>query len=445
MPEVQRAIIIGRGGATIKELQARTAARVNVPGRDRPAHHPVRVEAEDIFNLLHLCWEFTILGIGRDEPVDCTVVTSEGSVSLALQQRSSGEFLSGSGLTAFSVASCCSREELDILVDNEHFARPELSVTCLVKQCSEDGMHRVFIYGKHNEELRALFDSLVGSVRAVEARKLGDLWAASAASRDALPPRTFTVGSYNLLHPTYAQKYREREGIGCDGASNWAARVPHIARMLSASRLDVYLLQEVDQAQAAELVRVGGIADSYDLHHCTHPNREAQDGVAVLLQRECFSVAAREQIPFDARTEQHRGEHYMCAAATFARHLETGLRLVFVSVHLYPKKSIDPQATLLAFLERRAPDFDAAVWGGDCNHVYVSPPAGFAWEPPQGHAPTRRASGKKIDWLFCSRNCSLAPCGAADLLADASRQAIPETGSPPSDHFAVAAAVTLLQ
>ena len=135
VPEVQRAIIIGRGGATIKELQARTAARVNVPGRDRPAHHPVRVEAEDIFNLLHLCWEFTILGIGRDEPVDCTVVTSEGSVSLALQQRSSGEFLSGSGLTAFSVASCCSREELDILVDNEHFARPELSVTCLVKQC----------------------------------------------------------------------------------------------------------------------------------------------------------------------------------------------------------------------------------------------------------------------------------------------------------------------
>ncbi len=271
----------------------------------------------------------------------------------------------------------------------------------------------------------------------------------SAASREALPPRTFTVGSYNLLHPTYAQKYREREGIGRDGSSNWAARMPHIARLLSVSRLDVYLLQEVDQAQAAELVRVGGITDSYDLHHCTHPNREAQDGVAVLLRRECFSVAAREQIPFDAREEKYRGGHYMCAAATFARHLETGLRLVLVSVHLYPKKSIDPQATLLAFLERRAPDFDAAVWGGDCNHVYASPPAGFAWEPTQAHAPTRRGlhtghRGKKIDWIFCSRNCSLAQCGAANVLADASRQAIPETGSPPSDHFAVAAAVTLL-
>jgi len=54
VPERQRAVIIGRSGATIQQLQTRTAARVHVPGKGRPAHHTVRVEAEDIADLLHL-------------------------------------------------------------------------------------------------------------------------------------------------------------------------------------------------------------------------------------------------------------------------------------------------------------------------------------------------------------------------------------------------------
>ncbi len=170
VPERQRAVIIGRSGATNQQLQTRTAARVHVPGKGRPAHHTVRVEAEDIADLLHLCWELTTLGIGRDELVECTLATSEGSAALSLQQQSSGEFLAGSGLSAFCLASRCSRDDLDIFVDNERFARPELSASCIVKQGEEHGKHLVFVYGPSHEEPRALFQGLVESTRAAEIR-----------------------------------------------------------------------------------------------------------------------------------------------------------------------------------------------------------------------------------------------------------------------------------
>jgi hypothetical protein len=186
-----------------------------------------------------------------------------------------------------------------------------------------------------------------------------------------------------------------------------------------------------------------GLCD-WDVHHCTHPNREARDGVAVLLRTQSFRVVAREMVPFDAKSKELQGQHYMCAAVTFAVHTETKLRLAFASVHFYSKKAVDPQATLLEYLKRRSADYDAVVWGGDCNHVYRQAPAGYVWEEASQHRPTRRASGKTIDWIFASRGVSsLQRCATAERLKDASRRVVPETGFSPSDHFAEAVAVTL--
>ena len=63
--------------------------------------------------------------------------------------------------------------------------------------------------------------------------------------RPATANAPLLVGTYNLLHPTYAEKYDERPGIGADGRSNWAVRAPELARVLIDGELDVYLLQEV--------------------------------------------------------------------------------------------------------------------------------------------------------------------------------------------------------
>jgi len=436
VPTASRAIIIGKGGTTIRELQSRTGARVTVPGRDRPDHHTVRVEAEDVASLLHLCRELTELGIGREDPVACTVATAEGSVVLSLLRHPSGEFLHGSGFSAFWVTSRCSTDEVDVFVDNERFARPGVSATCDVRQAEQGGHLDILVYGRDQEETRALFKGLVKATTSAEAL-------AHAAAQESLPANTFTVGTWNLLHPRYAEKYREREGVDRDGRSNWPARAPHIARLLARANLDVYLLQEVDEEQMLGLVGLQGLG-GWDVHHCTHPNREARDGVAVLMRKQCFCVVARETVPFDAKEKERQGQHYMCAAVTFAVHIETKLRLAFASVHFYSKKSVNPQATLLEFLQRRSADYDAVVWGGDCNDVYRQAPAGYVWEDASQHRPTRRSSGKKIDWIFASSGASfLQRCAAAEFLPHASRLAVPETGFGPSDHFAEAVAVTL--
>jgi endonuclease/exonuclease/phosphatase family metal-dependent hydrolase len=438
VPAASRAIIIGKGGNRIRELEARTGVRMTVPGRDRPEHHKVRVEGEDIASVLHLCRELTELGIGREDPVECTVMTAEGSVSLSLLLHPSGEFLQGSGFSAFWMTSRCTADEVDVLVDNERFARPGMSATCDVRQAAQGGRLTILVYGRDQEEPRALFEGLVNATTSAEAHKL-----AHSVAQESLPANTFTVGTWNLLHPRYAEKYREREGIGKDGKSNWPARAPHIANMLARSNLDVYLLQEVDEEQLAGLVSSGGLS-GWDVHHCTHPNREARDGVAVLLRRQSFCVVAKEMVPFEAKEKERRGQHYMCAAVTFAVHTETKLRIAVASVHFYSKKSVDPQATLLEFFKQRSADYDAVVWGGDCNNVFRQAPAGYVWEEASQHRPTRRASGKKIDWIFVTLGApSVQRCAAAELLPDASRLVVPETGFAPSDHFAEAVAVTL--
>ena len=170
VPVTQRALIIGRGGATIGELQRRTGARVNVPGRDMPVHQTVRVEAENVESVLHLCLELTEIGIGREEPVECKVTMLGASVALALQPRPSGEILAGSGFSAFCLSSCCSRDELNVLVDNERFAHPEMSAACLVRPNNKDDGLIVFIYG-HDVESKAMFDGLVKATSEAEANK----------------------------------------------------------------------------------------------------------------------------------------------------------------------------------------------------------------------------------------------------------------------------------
>lgn len=53
------------------------------------------------------------------------------------------------------------------------------------------------------------------------------------------------VATYNLLHPIYATKYAEVEGVHeGSGRSNWQERAPAIAAILHDGNLDVYLLRK---------------------------------------------------------------------------------------------------------------------------------------------------------------------------------------------------------
>lgn len=254
---------------------------------------------------------------------------------------------------------------------------------------------------------------------------------------------TWTIGTYNLLHPAYAVKYRERPGIDSEGKSNWSARAAAISRLLREARLDIYLLQEVGREQLSDLMAC--LATEYDAHIAIHPAREAGDGTAVLTRLDRFEGVGSYEVPLpDARSRP-----YMCAAATFARDRRTGLRLVILSAHLYEKrgKSHDPGGKILKFFEQcrrgqRGPfgAYDLAVWGGDCNRGYDASgegPVGFHHLPggPQTHPP------RQIDWIFLSPQCAgVRGSPSTECFIESTRQVLPATGFSPSDHTGEAVA-----
>jgi hypothetical protein len=259
-------------------------------------------------------------------------------------------------------------------------------------------------------------------------------------------PTELTVGTWNLLHPTYAVKYREVEGIYGRTKSNWPDRAPEIGDRLLKGGLDVYLLQEVGQAQLDDLQPY--VSQLYELRFAAHPGRGAKDGVAVLVRKARLQIEEDHTLEILAKEKDLKGQHYMSAMLVTARDVATGARVLAVSAHFYAKKAVDPRGTLLAELARRfAGDNppELVVWGGDCNEVYRAPFFGGAFCTADGRCPTRFRGTKKIDWIFVGGAAlsGVVRSEATQKFVKASSEAILATGQPPSDHLAEAVSIRM--
>mmetsp|Transcript_18391 Transcript_18391/g.43806 ORF Transcript_18391/g.43806 Transcript_18391/m.43806 type:complete len:259 (+) Transcript_18391:293-1069(+) len=180
-------------------------------------------------------------------------------------------------------------------------------------------------------------------------------------------PAGLTVGTYNLSHPVYAEKYRAPEGVfpGRSKASNWRLRAPVIGEILQSSGLDIVFLQEVGQQQLADLKQYVLDDESF---HVVHPGRSACDGVAVLTKRARLKGLSKEPVACEGKLPEDRGRDCMCSAAVVVQDTLTDVRLLLASAHFYAKQSIDPQGTLLAYLAKTSAERSCRcfVWGGDC-------------------------------------------------------------------------------
>jgi hypothetical protein len=283
-----------------------------------------------------------------------------------------------------------------------------------------------------------------------EAKKTHLKKEAKKVVKEAKKARTvlgLTVGTYNLLHPVYAEKHREAEGIcGKLKKSNWEVRAPEIGRILQNSQLDVVFLQEVGSEQLLDL---SPYISAYQLTYVAHPGRSARDGVAVLTRRARLNVVATEPIAFEGKLPEHKGQSYMCAASAVVHDTHTDARLLLASVHFYPQKCMHPESTFLAHLgkARLERSCDCVVWGGDCNKVYMTPPGGGAYKSAKGdEEPTRVRGHKKIDWIFASSSGpSIERCAETEAFKQHTRHTILATGHPPSDHYGEAVVVTCLK
>ena len=447
IPENLRGLLIGRRGTTIQLLATQCAAKIHVPKRgDRQDSssqadvRPVRVKAESVASLLHASWRIRdVLGAEGDD-IDCHIRIPLNAPSIHGRLRRSSPFLveaSGEKLVAYSVESFLDADEVDTLVDNERFANVNVTAHCeMVYQDDTPGQPTtvIFVYGSSEQQP----ERLTRALREATAKLWREQNSANITPivvQDDQPPLTIAVGTYNLLYPDYAERYQEQAGLDRMGNGNWNLRAPAIVRMLLEHKLDIYLLQEVENTA---LQTMSEMLEPYQVIVCVHPGRSG-DAVALLIRKDRFIIQKQEMVPFQLNTDP--SQSYMCAVTALIKDSRCNMRYLVASTHFYTKKALHPQETLLAYLEKV--ECDAVIWGGDCNEVYEndSYPPGYATADTKDRV-TR--GHKHIDWIFCTPNLKCWRSAATEAFVQATMNRLDPSGYPPSDHYGEAVTLSPL-
>lgn len=463
----RRGLLIGKGGNIVKELTQTTRSTIDIPGRNAGPERPVLLRAGDLSGILHACWEIAHIALRDEEVVGCVIrFTAKGGgesgsdvVRGRLHRSDGGKFIEGfhgkendSGQEGKEMHGYCLETVLDegdfrTAMDNELFIHSDVTAWAhLIRPSHEDDSRPglIVVFGTEQQNPSQLVEVLQKATMESWLRKCAlnqDCWERSTAPSEAESSALdeFTVGTYNLLHPRYAEKYRDKAGVDNAGRSNWSVRCPAISYLLLRSCLDVYLLQEVDSRQMWDDLMGGEsgskLSEWYECVHFVHPTREARDGVAILVKRGRFIIEKSEMVPFEAKLEEHQGLKYMCAAAAVVRDMVTGKKLLIMSTHFYEKKSAQPQSTLLDYVDQCGHECDAVVWGGDCNNEYKSGlPGNGRFDACKNEA--RKTKGmKKIDWIFFTPQLSAWRNETSESFINSTEAHLELTGRPSSDHF----------
>lgn len=439
IPAPQRVRLIGRGGSVIKELRDSTGATIFVPKQDdttarrrTPDKRPVRVKAENVASLLHACWKIVSLGLNTHETACCKVRIPSNGPNLCgkVERKARFFYANNGGMAVYCVESFLDSEEVDIVVDNVKFANASNNAqheTVFLEEQEQHPSTLIFAYGQAPDALvRALEDAT------------SSLWKKECLSdiepiQHKLPFGALTVGTYNVLHPVYAKKYKEYAGLSkMEHASNWTSfRAPTISRILLECNLDLYLLQEVDMQ---DLLTIPELTNQYHVIVYSHPLREAGDAVAILAAKHRFVVQRQEMVPFQSKENPNR--YYMCAATAVIKDKVTNLSYLVASTHFYKKKSHQPDTTLMDYLQSHSNECNAVIWGGDCNDEYKNKRSSISDEYSYVAEGQNTRGAKHIDWIFYSGNCFEGwRSEATEAFVDATMKILEPTGYPPSDHF----------
>jgi len=257
-----------------------------------------------------------------------------------------------------------------------------------------------------------------------------------------------SVGCFNLLSPTYAVKWDEREGKGPDGSSNWAQRWPLLCNFILRAHWDLVCLQEVE---AAEQERIqADLGSGYQSFYFKHEKRPP-DGLMIAVRTDVWENAASQEI-------QHGGVAFGLVDVT---HIMTGMRVRIVTAHCRGGREEQLQA-LADFADAEGKEPDVTVITGDFNEDFTEadgkvrcpfperragsfttlarePGLPQVSRPPHKQLPDQKSGKGKIDWIWvrghrgrCDVELFRDSASRLAILSSHSESAV--TGQWPSDH-----------
>lgn len=241
---------------------------------------------------------------------------------------------------------------------------------------------------------------------------------ADAPAGQAADEHSFSVGCYNVLCPTYAIKWNEREGKDAAGESNWDLRWPVMQGIISRACWDVLCLQEVEHDLVPAIV--GAIAaGGYEAHYFKHEKRPP-DGVLIAFRKAAFTELA-------VRPGAFGGAAFGCVDLM---HSASGRQVRVVNSHCRGGNA-DQLAALAAFADE-ASTVDVTVVVGDFNEDFTTKPAEVT-APAEEAAPAAAEAAGAAASAQPSCRCPF-PAGASgsySTLLRASEPELPQLSRPP--------------
>lgn len=245
-----------------------------------------------------------------------------------------------------------------------------------------------------------------------------------------------TVGTFNILDPDFAVKYKQKEGLTAAGKSNWNTRKDLIARKIENSNLDIMTLQEVSLTSFDDL-SIDFQKAGYVVKHVPHSERT--DGLAVLYKANKFTEKG-----FKVFTKHGMNSCYIDLA------MSTGKIIRVATCHLLggPKQDMGREQIeqVVQMVEKNgAEEIEARIITGDFNADATQldspsdldeegdeldiPPTKFTalkeaeYEFDGDLTPTEIAKNRRIDWIWVrSSSVTLSPLTAAMQTISQQRQ-----------------------
>jgi len=238
-------------------------------------------------------------------------------------------------------------------------------------------------------------------------------------------------------------KWKEQQGVGADGLTNWSARWPAMRDILRQAQFDVICMQEVEHTDVDQIT--SDLGSDYNAHYFKHTKRPP-DGVLIAVRSGVFD-------PSPSWAE--RDNNGVTFGGVDLVHCKSGAKVRVITGHMrggraeqlkaFSDFADEGKAEVTVITADFNEDFRSGGDGGvrcpfpenpDGRYVTLTRDEGLPQlsRPPNKQAEDQSSGKGKIDWIFVR--------GRVELFRDeASRRAILDshgpcaaTGDWPSDH-----------